>query len=122
VNFIDFKKHFEAFRDSADDEALSLKDSQLALLRLEELYKKFDARERLMADQLLMEWSLSENEGIRFDALALISHFNIVKAVPALRQLSERLAESVAVSAPFELEKVNKLIAKLSAVKRVEDI
>jgi hypothetical protein len=85
----------------------------LALERLQELYLKLDARERFMADQLLAEWSMSENEGIRFDALALIRDFRIVKALPSLQALRARLVRSAAVGAPCELKKVDRLVRLL---------
>ncbi len=45
-----------------------------------------------MADQVLAEWALSEDEKVRFDGLALIDDFPIATAIPALQKLAKRLA------------------------------
>jgi hypothetical protein len=73
------------------------------------LYRKFDAEERRMADQVLTEWVLSEDENVRFDALALIDDFKIARAVPALKALAGRLASSRAPGAPHELQKLDRI-------------
>ncbi len=52
-----------------------------------------------MADQVLAEWALSEDEKVRFDGLALIDDFPIATAIPALQKLAKRLA-SLATLAP----------------------
>jgi cysteinyl-tRNA synthetase len=115
VTLDEFRRQMESYRQSADEEAISLKDSYLALDRLHALYRKFDADEREMADQVLAEWAISEDERVRFDALALIDDFKITRAMTALRQLASRLASSSAVSAPYELKKVNRIIEDLGA-------
>ncbi|HET6410742.1 MAG TPA: hypothetical protein VFG53_01700 [Anaeromyxobacter sp.] len=96
----EFRRQMESYRRAVDEEALSLKDSYLALDRLHGLYKRFDAEEQAMADQVLAEWALSEDEKVRFDALALIDDFKIAAAIPALQKLAERLALSGAPGAP----------------------
>jgi len=67
-----FREEMETYRRAAKEEANALKDTHLALERLRTLYQKFDAEERTMAEQVLAEWALSEDENVRFDALALI--------------------------------------------------
>src|SRR5262245_8950257 len=109
----EFRKEMEAYRDSVEQEATSLKDSYLALDRLHGLYRKFDVQERAMANQVLIEWALSEDENLRFDALALIDDFRIAKAMPALRALAGRLASSRAPGAPYELQKVDRILRDL---------
>jgi len=69
-----------------------------------------------MADQVLTEWVLSKDEGVRFDALALIDDFKILKAIPALQKLATRLVSSSAPSAPYELQKVDRVIGDLTAL------
>ena len=66
-----------------------------------------------MADQVLAEWALSDDEAVRFDALALIDEFKITNAAPALRKLKSRLASSSEPGAPYELQKVYRIIAGL---------
>src|SRR5262249_57890001 len=78
------------------------------------LYARFDASERAMGDRVLAEWALSADEGTRFDALVLIREFKVRQAIAALRELARRLEGSAAPSAPFELEKVKRLILDLA--------
>lgn len=116
MNLDEFRIEMESFRQAVDNEAMALKDSYLALDRLHGLYRKFDFEERAKADQVLAEWLLSEDEGLRFDALALTDDFKIVQTMSALRQLASRLASSTKPGAPFELQKVNRIIEDLARV------
>lgn len=108
----EFRRQME-YRRAVDEEAASMKDSYVSLDRLHALYRKFDSEEQKMADQVLAEWALSDDEKLRFDALALIDDFKVASTVPALRQLANRLASSDAPSAPYELKKVNRIIEDL---------
>lgn len=94
---------------------MSLKDSHLALDRLHALYRKFDGEERALADQVLAEWVLSQDEKVRFDASALIDDFAIATAIPALEKLAERLATSAAPGVPYELRKIIRIKGSLGA-------
>ena len=110
----EFRHQMESYRRAADEEAMSLKDSYLALDQLHNLYQKFDTKERTLADRVLSEWVLSEDEKLRFDALALINDFKIVCATPALRKLADRLASSRTPGAPYELNKVRRIIESIA--------
>lgn len=110
-----FRDDMERSRERVDREAAEMKDSYLALERLAALYEKFDDSERELADEVLAEWVLSEDEGIRFDAMALIRKFVVVASLPALRQLRGRLVSATGPGAPFEREKVDGLIAELTS-------
>jgi hypothetical protein len=66
-----------------------------------------------MADQVLSEWAVSDDEGLRFDALALIDDLKVKAAGAALRALAGRLALSDAPSAPYELQKVDRILNNL---------
>jgi hypothetical protein len=103
------------YRRSVDDEGRSLKDPHFALDKLRVLYGKFDDKERLMANIVLAEWIVSEDESLRFDALSLIRHFEIRSALPALEELASHLATRADPEAPFELEKVQRIMARLSS-------
>jgi hypothetical protein len=119
MNLDKFRLEMAAYRQSVDEEAKSLKDSYGALERLCALYRKFDDAERLMADEVLGEWVLSDDEGIRFDAIALIDKLEIRTAIPMLHKLAVRLASGAASavpSAPYELKKVHRVIARLDAL------
>jgi cysteinyl-tRNA synthetase len=113
VNLDEFRVEMTQYRLAVDAEATSLKDPYVALDRLHSLYRKFDDQERDLADQVLAEWALSQDEKTRFEALALIDDFRITAAVPALHELAARLQSDHAPGAPFELEKVNRLLSDL---------
>lgn len=85
----------------------------MALDRMHAMYQKFDAEERSMANQVLIEWALSDSEKVRFDALVLINDFHIVSAIPALRELAIRLESTNTPGAPYELKKVERIIRNL---------
>jgi hypothetical protein len=74
---------------------------------------RLEPHERQMADKVLMEWALSPDENIRFDALALIDEFRITEALPTLQILASRLAVSQTPSAPYELKKVERITRNL---------
>jgi hypothetical protein len=112
----EFRVGMVSYRRSADDEAKSLKDPQVTLEKLRALYREFDDVERHKADQVLCEWALSEDEGVRFDALALIDKLKVDAAVPALHELAARLGSSPEPSAPYELEKIHRIVVGLGAL------
>ena len=66
-----------------------------------------------MADQVLAEWVLSDDQGLRFDALALIDAFKIANETPVLQKLASRLASSSAPGAPYKLRKVDRILKDL---------
>lgn len=107
-----------AYRQAVNEEAMSERDSWLAVERLRALYRKFDREERAMADQVFGEWVLCEDENVRFDALTLIDDFKVTGAVSALEELAQRLASSTAPGAPFEVRKVHRIIGELSAAPK----
>lgn len=109
----EFRLEMASYRRSVDDEAKVLKSPYVALEKLRALYDKFDNAERRMANEVLSEWALSEDEGLRFDALALIDELKIAMVAPALNELATRLASSDAPSAPYELKKVLRILALL---------
>lgn len=113
MNINEFREQMFSYRQAAEEEAASMKDPYVALDRLYSLYKKFDAEERTMANQVLAEWTLSDSEKLRFEAMALIDDFHIVSAIPTLRELATRLAATNTPGAPFELQKVERIIQDL---------
>ena len=109
----EFRQYLEAYRTAANDEAVALKDSYIALDRLHALYENLGSEERSMADQVFSEWAQSEDENLRFDALAMIDDFKIKSASFALQNLLQHLVVSPAPGAPYELEKVKRILADL---------
>ena len=87
---------------SSDTETKQLKDCYLVIESLSDIHKNLDDADRALADEVISEWALSEDERLRFDALALIDDLRIVKAVPTLRSLIDHLKLSNAPSAPDE--------------------
>jgi hypothetical protein len=108
----EFRKEMWAYRQAADRDANALKESNLAWEWLRSLYREFDADERELADKVLGEWVLSDDENVRYDALVLIGDFKIIGAIPALQRLAARLAHSKAAGAPHELQKVQEVLRK----------
>jgi hypothetical protein len=113
MNLDEFRREMWAYRQAVDRDADALKESNLAWEWLRGLYRRFDAEERRLADQVLSEWTLSDDENVRYDALVLIGDFRIMSALPALRELSARLRRSNAPGAPYELQKVDRLLREL---------
>jgi hypothetical protein len=114
----EFRVEMVSYRRSADNEAKSLKDPYVTLEKLLALYGKFDDVERRMADQVFIEWALSEDEELRFDALALIDELKIDRAIPAHYKLAARLGSSTEPSAPYEVKKIHRIVAGLTASGR----
>jgi hypothetical protein len=113
----EFRTEMREYREDAQRAADEQKDTYLVLDRLHSLYRRFDANERAMADQVLCEWVLSDDETIRFDAMVLINDLRITQSVPALKELAKRLASSSAPGAPFEIKKINRIVAALADPK-----
>jgi hypothetical protein len=90
----EFRSEMEAYWQSVHKEANKFKDPHIAQKRMYALYRKFDAEERALADQVLADWVMSEDENARFDALHLIRELKTINALPALKNLAKRLPSS----------------------------
>jgi len=121
MTYEEFREAMESYRRAADAEASARKDSQDVLDRLQAIYGKFDPSEKTLANRVLLEWLLSADEGKRFDALALTHEFRIAEALPVLHTLTQRLKKSTAPSAPYELEKVNRIMERLRPDGRLRE-
>jgi hypothetical protein len=117
----DVRNKMMSFRQTADAEASALKDPQLTLDRLRDLYAKFDEDDRQSANQVLSEWVLSDDEGLSFDARDLIREFSVMAAVPALKTLEQKLRSSDKPGARAWSEVVQRLIMDLSRNDTAED-
>lgn len=107
------REEMTAIRVAADREARRLKQSTGALAVIDKYYARLGPAERAMADVVLCEWVLSDDEAVRFDGLHLVREFRVRSAVPALRTLASRLARMSTPGAPFELRKVRDMLATL---------
>jgi hypothetical protein len=114
MTFEEFRAEMNEYRKSAEERAKEFKDPQIVSEKLNSLYRGFDAQERMMADKVVIEWVLSDEEAIRFDALALVKDFRIRAAIPALQELASRLANQRTPGAPFERAKSDRIIAELT--------
>src|SRR5258708_4505767 len=114
MNLDEFRREMAAYRVDASEAATRFKDQSVSRDRLHALYRKFDADERAMADQVIAEWAQSEDGSERFDARVLIYKWRIISALPALEKLAERLALSGLRRNTGELEMVNRLIGELA--------
>jgi hypothetical protein len=101
-------------RDEVGARVVACKQSQEAVLVMAERYRSLAERERADVDQLLIDQLASQDETVRFDALALIREFRIIAAVPALRVLADWLGTQHLPGAPYEWAKVNRLIGVLA--------
>jgi hypothetical protein len=84
------------FRSAADERAAELKDSQFAPEELAQLNKRLDAAERALASVVIAEWLASDEEKLRFDALALIDRDVIRGSIEPLERLAERRRSTAA--------------------------
>lgn len=115
MNLDELRVAMNAYRKAVDQEARELKDSYLALEKLHSLYRELETEERALADRVVAEWLLSDDEGLRFDALVLVDDFKIVKAVSALRELSRRLGSTTTPGAPYEQQRIDRVIRELAS-------
>ena len=105
----DVRPEMSDLRRSADAESIRLKDSQHALLVLFDYYRNLPVDRQIAAVELISDWLLSDDEALRFDALALVDEFGLKSTKPFLLVLAARLSASTAPGAKFELEKVHRL-------------
>lgn len=96
--------------------AVEHKQSHEALLSITARYRGLSVGDRVVVDQLLAEQLTSEDETVRFIALALIQDFKIRPALPALRQLADWLEAQTSPGAPYEWAKVNRIIGELAPI------
>lgn len=106
----------EAFRGVVDRDGEARRDSCYALEQLYAMYLRLDAAERSLAKRVLSEWALSSDERLRFDALTLIDDFNVTEAIPSLQELELRLGRSHDPGAPYERQKVRRIMRTLGHV------
>lgn len=107
-------RRWRELRDQVSRDTIERKDSQAALRELIREYDALGDIERRAVDRVLIDWLGSDDETLRFDAMAIISASRVHSTVPALRALELRLLESDAPSAPYEVAKVGRLLAELS--------
>ncbi len=115
MNLAEVREYMWAARETASGEAEKSRDSYLTLDRLHGLYAELESAEKLLADQILAEWVLSDDVVVRFDAKVLIDDLKIRTAVHALRELAQRLERGQTPMERDELELVRGTIVRLDA-------
>jgi hypothetical protein len=111
----DVRTDWLRMRDEVSASAMANKQSQEAVLVMIERYRLLSEEERVVVDQLLCEQLASDDETVRFDALALIHEFRITAALPALRTLADWLEAQNSPGAPYEWAKVNRIIGRVTS-------
>ncbi|HUS21194.1 MAG TPA: hypothetical protein VMZ66_04185 [Aeromicrobium sp.] len=89
------------------------KDSPSAIPALYAAYRTIGERDRAIVDAVIAEAVESDDATERFDALALVGEFRITVAVPYLQRLAERLKALDSPGAPWEREKVTRILQQL---------
>jgi hypothetical protein len=106
----------EAARRAAESEGRALKNAMLPLERLREAYSRFTPEAQSIGGLILAEWLESEDENRRFDALVLIDEFRVAAAASVLQRLADKLRDSGAPGAPFEREKIGRILDRLGGL------
>jgi hypothetical protein len=108
----EFRRAMQRYREDIDAEAKALTDPYVTLDRLRGEFRKLDADERSVANEVLGEWALSDDEKLRFDALVLIEELNITTALPVLEELMRRYAKSASPIARHYVNWASRIAAK----------
>jgi hypothetical protein len=107
---------WRGLRDDLDRSFAQDKDPLRAVFGLSMAYGRLDEAEQNEVNDVLIDWVLSENETLRYDALYLVDEHQIHQAVPALRALQDRLENDPSrPGAPYEWAKVNGLLGRLTS-------
>lgn len=113
MDFDDFRLRMADTRQRARMAVRSLDDPDYVPGRMRSYFGSLDDRDRRLAARVLAAWALSDDEGLRSDALSVISAFRVSSVMPALQRLSERLRMSGAPGAGEEEARVQALIRDL---------
>ena len=109
----DLRRTMDQWWTRANADALASKDSMQVLQDLRGILRTLSSDERDEVDEVICEWVLSSNEGKRYDARVLINEFSIRSAVPYLQKLESQLLTKRDPGAPFELQRVRQILARL---------
>lgn len=74
-------------RDDLDARHVAAKEAQAAILHLATIYGGIPVPDRGGVDQVLLEWILSDDPTLRYDALYIVNQHMIRSVEPALRTL-----------------------------------
>ena len=94
--------------------AVASKSGQSVVVELSREYGRLSADDRVTVDQVLRSWLLSTDESERFIAVAVADDNEVCSAIPALRELMDRLEVSDEPGAVYEWAKVNRVLGRLA--------
>ena len=109
------RQRWVELREQLDRRARAAKSSQAAVVELSGEYARLDVADRVEVDVVLRSWLLSDDEGERFDAVAVVDDNVVCSAIPALRELMDRLESSDSPGAVYEWAKVNRVLGRLTS-------
>ncbi len=92
------------------------KNAQGVTITLSRTFASLTTDQRVELEPLLREWLRSDDESDRFDAIAIVRDNDVTSMIPDLRELQDRLEDSTEVGAPYEWEKVNRVLGHLVSV------
>ena len=101
-------------RRQMNERAVRSKSSQSVVGEISREYRLLGADERADVDVVLRSWLLSGDEAERFDAVAVVDDNEVCSAIPALRELMDRLEGSDEPGAVYEWAKVNRVLGRLA--------
>jgi hypothetical protein len=114
MKYEEFKKEMDLFLQSAQAEGETFKDPYIALDKVVGLYKKFDFKEKQMADRAISEWLLLSDDVFWHTGLTLVSDLKITSAIPYLERFIENNKASKKPGANSWISLAKKIILKLS--------
>jgi hypothetical protein len=106
------------FREDASKGLTAAKESQETVLALYRIYRSLTDKEKRIIDELLAEQLGSDDELVRFDALAVIQEFHLASASSALMKLNARLEGISGAGAASERIWVDRIISQIEALQR----
>ena len=107
---------YETYRQLAE-KAEENRDSQSVAFGLLVAYDELASDEQAEIHELLTEWLLSDDNKLRYDAGFIASERQIVEMIPAFRRAIEWKGEPSGAEAKYELEKLNRILSELEAMK-----
>jgi hypothetical protein len=109
----DLRERMLAVRARAEKEGEAAREGWVGMDILLDFYQGLNDEERRLANEVIRDWLVSPDEGARFEALVMVSKFEIRQLVPALKALVEMLTLSSGPGARYERQAVERTIAEL---------
>ncbi len=119
MNADEVRSQFEVFADRAVEAAVASKRPNDADWDLRKYYRALNPDERDVVDELLAEWLFSDDQQRNYSARVLISTERITSAIPALRELANRLEHSNEAGAMARWKMVNEILGELTGPMQV---